>query len=206
MPPGDLVTLVSEALDGLTVIQAYGKQAYFVQVTSDYINDAHRTLFGSESLNLWLAFYCDFYGELVPRQLLAGLGPGGLKPPTLLLHATGAAMVLAVACFAMGDWKGLGSANVGLAFSQSIQMLVFYTWSIRLLADSIGLFGSVEKLSWLANHAPQEGGRLAPPPDSSKGSSMEIDTVGKDLPKHEARIMKKGICLHLDRLVSIWYL
>ena len=63
MSPGDLVTLVSEALDGLTVIQAYGKQAYFVQITSDYINDAHRTLFGSESLNLWLAFYCDFYGE-----------------------------------------------------------------------------------------------------------------------------------------------
>ena len=60
---GDLVTLVSEALDGLTVIQAYGKQAYFVDVTSTYINDAHRTLFGSESLNLWLAFYCDFYGE-----------------------------------------------------------------------------------------------------------------------------------------------
>ncbi len=96
-------------------------------------------------------------------------------------------MVLAVACFAIGDWKGLGSANVGLAFSQSIQMLVFYTWSIRLLADSIGLFGSVEKLSWLANHAPQEGGRLAPPPDSKGPSSKEIDTVGKDLPEHEVR-------------------
>ena len=66
MSPGDLVTLVSEALDGLTVIQAYGKQAYFVQITADYINDAHRTLFGSESLNLWLAFYCDFYGESEP--------------------------------------------------------------------------------------------------------------------------------------------
>ena len=44
-----------------------------------------------------------------------------------------------------------------------LQMLVFYTWSIRLLADSIGLFGSTEKLAWLANHTPQEGGRLAPP-------------------------------------------
>ncbi len=42
-------------------------------------------------------------------------------------------------------------------------MLVFYTWSIRLLAESIGLFGSAEKLTWLANHTPQEGGRLAPP-------------------------------------------
>lgn len=42
-------------------------------------------------------------------------------------------------------------------------MLVFYTWSIRLLAETVGLFGSAEKLSWLANHTPQEGGRLAPP-------------------------------------------
>ena len=112
-------------------------------------------------------------------------------------------MVLAVACFAMGDWQGLGSANVGLAFSQSIQMLVFYTWSIRLLADSIGLFGSVEKLSWLANHAPQEGGRLAPPPDSKGTSSKEIDTVGIDLPAHEVRIYDMGILRTFDIQISL---
>lgn len=29
---GDLVTLIAEALDGLTVIQAYNKQGYFTQV------------------------------------------------------------------------------------------------------------------------------------------------------------------------------
>ena len=52
-------------------------------------------------------------------------------------------------------------------------MLVFYTWSIRLLADSIGLFGSVEKIGWLANHTPQEAGRLAPPtlPGGGSGGS-----------------------------------
>lgn len=33
-------------------------------------------------------------------------------------------MVLAVACFGIGQWRTLGSSNVGLAFSQSIQMLV----------------------------------------------------------------------------------
>lgn len=37
------------------------------------------------------------------------------------------------------------------------------TWSIRLLAESIGLFGSVEKVAWLANHTPQEAGTLEPP-------------------------------------------
>ncbi|GAB4815837.1 hypothetical protein N2152v2_002883 [Parachlorella kessleri] len=133
---GDLVTLVAESLDGLGVIQAYGKQQYFTEVTEEKVNLAHKALFGAECLNLWLAFFCDFYG---------------------------ACMVLSVACFGIGQWRDLGSSNVGLAFSQSIQMLVFYTWSIRLLADSIGLFGSTEKLAWLANHTPQEGGRLAPP-------------------------------------------
>ena len=39
---GDLVTLVSEALDGLGVIQAYNTQAYFTHVTSEYIDDSHR--------------------------------------------------------------------------------------------------------------------------------------------------------------------
>jgi ATP-binding cassette subfamily C (CFTR/MRP) protein 1 len=65
-------------------------------------------------------------------------------------------------------------------------MLVFYTWSIRLLADSIGLFGSAEKLTWLANHTPQEGGRLNPPaPANSKDpdAGKEKSSVGKSLPK-----------------------
>lgn len=133
---GDLVTLIAESLDGLGVIQAYNQQPYFVHTTRTAIDDAHRALFGAETLNLWLAFFCDFYG---------------------------AVMVLSVACLGMGMWSDLGSSSVGLAFSQSIQMLVFYTWSVRLLAESLGLFGSVEKLTWLANHTPQEGGRLAPP-------------------------------------------
>jgi ABC-type multidrug transport system fused ATPase/permease subunit len=139
-PAGDLFTLVAEALDGLGVIQAYGKQQYFTQITEEHVDAAHRALFGAESLNLWLAFFCDFYG---------------------------AVMVLAVACFGIGQWRELGSSNVGLAFSQSIQMLVFYTWSIRLLAETIGLFGSVEKLTWLANHAHTPGGRQAGTPCSA---------------------------------------
>jgi len=53
---GDLVTLVAEALDGLGVIQAYNKQAYFTHVTSEHVDAAHRALFGAECLNLWLAF------------------------------------------------------------------------------------------------------------------------------------------------------
>lgn len=93
--PGDLVTLVAESLDGLGVIQAYNRQGYFTQLTSRRVDDANRSLFSAESLNLWLAFYCDMYGAI---------------------------MVLAVASLGIGTWKDLGSSSVGLAFSQSIQV------------------------------------------------------------------------------------
>ena len=74
-------------------------------------------------------------------------------------------------------------------------MLVFYTWSLRLLADTIGLFGSAEKLTWLANHTPQEGGRLAPPaldggkPDGKPPKS----TRGVSLPKPQVRRREQRI-------------
>lgn len=36
-------------------------------------------------------------------------------------------------------------------------MLVFYTWTVRLIAESVGHFSATEKLAYLANHVPQEG-------------------------------------------------
>lgn len=36
-------------------------------------------------------------------------------------------------------------------------MLVFYTWTVRLVAESVGHFSATEKLAYLANHVPQEG-------------------------------------------------
>jgi len=110
------------------------------------------------------------------------------KPPTGDLY--GACLVLAVGSFGIGQWRTLGSANVGLGFSQSVQMLVFYTASIRLMAESIGLFGSGEKLGWLANHTPQEGGRLAAPAlkgERQKKKGKSRSSVGRSLPAPEVR-------------------
>jgi hypothetical protein len=39
-------------------------------------------------------------------------------------------------------------------------MLVFYTWSVRFLADAISLFASTEKIGWMATKTPQEGDAL----------------------------------------------
>ena len=100
---------------------------YFVKVAEDRTDQQHATVFTAESLNLWLAFYCDMYGAI---------------------------LVLAVCLFAMIQRKELGAAAVGLAFSNTIQMLIFYTWSVRMAADSISLFSSVEKVGWLATAIP----------------------------------------------------
>ncbi len=39
-------------------------------------------------------------------------------------------------------------------------MLVFYTWTVRNLADTISLMASTEKIGWMATKTPQEGEAL----------------------------------------------
>lgn len=79
----------------------------------------HRTVYTGDNLNLWLAHRCDFYGAI---------------------------LVLAVSCFAVGMKDTLGAATVGLAFSNTIQMLVFYTWAVRFFAESLFSMSAVEKV------------------------------------------------------------
>ncbi len=103
----------------------------------------HRSVFTGETLNLWLAHWCDLYGAI---------------------------LVLAVSCFAVGLAETLGAATVGLAFSNTIQMLVFYTWSVRFIADTLFTYASIEKLGWLATEIPVEG---AAGVTSGSGSDMK---------------------------------
>lgn len=94
-PPGDLVGLVAETLEGLPIITAFSQNKYFVSTAAHKIDEHHRALFNGESLNLWLAFYCDLYGAI---------------------------LVLAVCIFAVVMKDILGPAAVGLAFSNTIQV------------------------------------------------------------------------------------
>jgi ATP-binding cassette subfamily C (CFTR/MRP) protein 1 len=91
------VTLVAEALEGLNVIQAFDKQRFFIE-EADYRTDRHhKALFNGESLNLWLAFFCDFYGAI---------------------------LMLAVSVLAVVDRQRLGAAKIGLALSNTIQVRI----------------------------------------------------------------------------------
>jgi ATP-binding cassette, subfamily C (CFTR/MRP), member 1 len=89
----------------------------------------HRSLFNADTLNLWISFYCDFYG---------------------------AVMLVAVGMFAVSQ-RDRGAAAVGLAFSNTIQLLVFYTWTLRLVTEAISLSSAVEQITWLAHHTPIDG-------------------------------------------------
>ena len=89
----------------------------------------HKSLFNADTLNLWISFYLDFYG---------------------------AVMLVAVGMFAVSE-RDRGAANVGLAFSNTIQLLVFYTWTLRLVTEAISLSSSVEQITWLAHHTPIDG-------------------------------------------------
>jgi ABC-type multidrug transport system fused ATPase/permease subunit len=94
-PAGDLVGLVAETLEGLPIVTAFGQNKYFIATAANKIDEHHRALFNGESLNLWLAFYCDLYGAI---------------------------LVLGICVFAVLMRSTLGAAAVGLAFSNTIQV------------------------------------------------------------------------------------
>ena len=54
--------------------------------------------------------------------------------------------MLVVSCFAVAMKGSLGPARVGLAFSNVIQLLVFYAWLVRFVAEAVSLFCSVESV------------------------------------------------------------
>ena len=110
-------------------VQAYSHEEYFMSEFTRQTDAHHRALFNAETLNLWIAFYCDFYGAI---------------------------MVYGVSMFAVSQ-RSRGGSVVGLAFSNTIQLLVFYTWTVRLITEAIALSSSIEQMTWLAYRTPIDG-------------------------------------------------
>jgi ATP-binding cassette subfamily C (CFTR/MRP) protein 1 len=62
---GQLVGLVAEVLEGLAVVQAFSKQEYFIDEAARRTDITNAAVFNAESLNLWLAFWCDLIGAML---------------------------------------------------------------------------------------------------------------------------------------------
>ncbi|KIY99894.1 ABC transporter, multidrug resistance associated protein [Monoraphidium neglectum] len=120
---------VDESLHGMDVIRAFGAVDYFIQENVARLNRHHLALFNTEQTHLWLAFWCDFFG---------------------------AVLVVATCLFSVAFSQDLGAANVGLAISNSIQVLVFFTWVVRGVADSVSMWDAVERVTTFATQVPSE--------------------------------------------------
>jgi ATP-binding cassette, subfamily C (CFTR/MRP), member 1 len=82
-----------------------------------------QALFNTEQTHLWLAFWCDFFGAI---------------------------LVVATCLFSVAFSETLGAPNVGLAISNSIQVLVFFTWVVRGVADTVSMWDAVERVTSFA--------------------------------------------------------
>jgi len=99
-------------------------------------------LFATEQCHLWLAFWCDL---------------------------AGAVLVVATCLLAVGFADALGAASVGLAISNSIQVLVFFTWVVRGVADVVSMWDAVEKVASYATQVPSE----VPPSEAEAEAAAE---------------------------------
>eukprot|EP00879_Flechtneria_rotunda_P005406 GHRR01005697.1.p1 GENE.GHRR01005697.1~~GHRR01005697.1.p1 ORF type:complete len:938 (+),score=327.51 GHRR01005697.1:3324-6137(+) len=136
---------VDESLQGMDVIRAFGAISYFIQENVNLLNAHNLALFNTEQTHLWLAFWCDLFG---------------------------AVLVVATCLFSVGFSEELGAPNVGLAISNSIQVLVFFTWVVRGVADSVSMWDAVERVTSYATQVPNEVSEDANAPTRAASSGM----------------------------------
>uniref|UniRef100_A0A7S0R450 Uncharacterized protein n=1 Tax=Chlamydomonas leiostraca TaxID=1034604 RepID=A0A7S0R450_9CHLO len=120
---------VDESLHGMEVIKAFDAVNFFIQENVARINTHHLALFNTEQCHLWLAFWCDFFG---------------------------AVLVVATCLFSVGLKEDVGAAAVGLAISNTIQVLVFFTWVVRGVADTVSMWDAVERVTSFCTNIPEE--------------------------------------------------
>ena len=86
----------------------------------------------------------------------------------------GAVLVVVTCLLAVALREELGAAAVGLAISNSIQVLVFFTWVVRGVADSVSRFDAVERITTFATQVPTEevANEIAATPKQSRLGSL----------------------------------
>lgn len=125
---------LSESLRGIVVVRAFNVVPIFESDNVDMINENHKAVHYLDCLSLWLAFRLDIMGSL---------------------------LVFATALFSVSD-KDILASTAGLAVSNSLQALIFYTWMVRGIADIAALFNSVERVQHYIDNTPSEADAIIP--------------------------------------------
>jgi ABC-type multidrug transport system fused ATPase/permease subunit len=114
-----VITHVSETLQGLTVILAYGAAARFSADSAARLDAAAAAQFNVDALQLWLSFRLDLIGCL---------------------------LVLGTCLLAIASDPRLPAAAAGLAISNSFQILLFASVMVRTVADIDSSIACVERV------------------------------------------------------------
>lgn len=95
---------MSETIYGISVIKAFEAEQMFKNINLEYVNRNHRGQFNMDHLQLWLAFRLEFAASL---------------------------LVLATSLFCVGLRDSVPASATGLAISNTIQILIFFTLAVR---------------------------------------------------------------------------
>lgn len=114
-----VVTHVSETLQGLTVIHAYGAAPRFSSDSMTRLDASSAAQFNVDALQLWLSFRLDLIGCL---------------------------LVLGTCLLAIALEPRLPAASAGLAISNSFQILLFASVMVRTVADIDSSIACVERV------------------------------------------------------------
>eukprot|EP00053_Salpingoeca_punica_P017179 m.164540 g.164540 ORF g.164540 m.164540 type:complete len:1433 (-) comp17138_c0_seq2:376-4674(-) len=130
-----LFSFVSESMDGMAVIRAFRAQDRMVGECLRLVNTNHSAMFTLEQLQLWLG---------LRLGLIASL------------------LVFATAIYCVLDRENIEPSTTGLAISNTIQALVFYSWFVRGIADIAAYFGAVERIQFFEETLPSEKAAIEP--------------------------------------------
>jgi ABC-type multidrug transport system fused ATPase/permease subunit len=123
----DLFHHLSDSLEGVKVLRSAEKIAWSIEILADSFKQSRVCTVASEECTLWLMRRADAMG-----------------------------VVLSFLACILSIVQGLGASPRGLAISNSLQILVFYSWTMRNLAAAIYSSGSVDRVYDYISAIPRE--------------------------------------------------
>ncbi|DBA02320.1 TPA: hypothetical protein N0F65_006195 [Lagenidium giganteum] len=121
-----IFALLSETLDGLTTIRAYGVENKFIDRNQFLVDKNQRAFFLNFSVNCWLALRLEFVGTLI---------------------AAGAALAAVIAHDSSSSGQGAAFAGlVGVSLTYAFNVTQSLNWTVRMISQLQTQMVSVERI------------------------------------------------------------
>lgn len=141
-PP--LMSHITNTMEGLFSIRAYGAQQRFNNMAFECLDTNDKALYAHQLVKSWLAFNIDII-------------------TSIMIYCAALFLVL------FNGRMEQAASDAGFALSNALQLLVFLQWTIRMLGDINGHMGSVGQVYYYGSEAvPQEAAAIIPETQPSK--------------------------------------